>query len=51
VQRGALPVRIARIGESSFADRLVTKFQLPVRSLREAATSVVEDRPEDCEVS
>jgi len=35
VRRGALPVRIVRLGEWSFAERLVTKFQLPVRSLRE----------------
>jgi NAD+ kinase len=35
VRRGALPVRIVRLGEWSFADRLVTKFQLPVRSFRE----------------
>jgi NAD+ kinase len=35
VRRGALPVRIVRLGQWSFADRLVTKFQLPVRSFRE----------------
>jgi NAD+ kinase len=37
IRRGELPVRIAQIGQTSFADRLVSKFQLPVRSLREAA--------------
>jgi NAD+ kinase len=37
VRRGELPVRIAQVGTGSFADRLVRKFQLPVRSLREAA--------------
>lgn len=36
--RGAQPVLIARLNpEWSFADRLVAKFQLPVRSLREAS--------------
>jgi NAD+ kinase len=37
VRRGAEPVRVARVGGWSFADRLVNKFQLPVRSFREAA--------------
>jgi NAD+ kinase len=36
-RRGALPVRVVRLGAVSFADRLVSKFQLPVRSLREAS--------------
>jgi NAD+ kinase len=36
VRRGAQPVRIARVGDVSFADRLVDKFQLPVRSWRES---------------
>jgi NAD+ kinase len=35
--RGAHPVRIVRLGDWSFADRLVSKFQLPVRSFRDAA--------------
>ena len=30
----------------SFADRLVTKFQLPVRSLREASPPAATDSPE-----
>ena len=37
VRRGAQPIRIARLGGRSFTDRLVAKFELPVRSLREAA--------------
>lgn len=37
LRRGARPVRIVRLGGWSFADRLVTKFQLPVRSFRDAA--------------
>lgn len=37
VRRGEQPVRIARVGSVGFADRLVDKFQLPVRSLRESA--------------
>jgi NAD+ kinase len=36
VRRGAKPIRIVRMGGWSFADRLVSKFHLPVRSLREA---------------
>jgi NAD+ kinase len=35
VRRGAVPVRIARIHDWSFGERLVTKFQLPVRSFRD----------------
>ncbi|MEO8889436.1 MAG: NAD kinase [Jatrophihabitantaceae bacterium] len=38
MRRGALPVRIVRLGQWSFADRLVNKFQLPVRSFRDAST-------------
>lgn len=37
VRRGTQPVRIARLAQWTFADRLVAKFHLPVRSLREAA--------------
>lgn len=37
VRRGDQPVRIARVGSVGFAERLVDKFQLPVRSLRESA--------------
>jgi NAD+ kinase len=43
VRRGAQPVRIARVSDWSFADRLVSKFQLPVRSLREASSPPVDD--------
>jgi hypothetical protein len=42
---GALPVKVVRLGDVSFADRLVSKFQLPVRSLREASPPPGE--PED----
>lgn len=35
--RGELPVRVVRLGDVHFTDRLVSKFQLPVRSLREAS--------------
>jgi NAD+ kinase len=42
-RRGAKPVRIARLAQWSFADRLVTKFQLPVRSLREASGTSTDD--------
>jgi NAD+ kinase len=37
LRRGELPVKVVRLGTVSFADRLVDKFQLPVRSLREAS--------------
>jgi NAD+ kinase len=44
VQRGALPVKVARVAAGwSFADRLVAKFQLPVRSLREASPPALDD--------
>jgi NAD+ kinase len=42
IRKGARPVRIVRAAEWSFADRLVSKFQLPVRTLREAAPAVDE---------
>jgi NAD+ kinase len=37
LRRGALPIRVVRLGDVSFGERLVSKFQLPVRSLREAS--------------
>jgi NAD+ kinase len=44
VRRGSQPVRIARVAAGwSFADRLVAKFQLPVRSLREASPPALSD--------
>jgi len=46
MRRGELPVRVVRLGDVTFADRLVTKFQLPARSLREASPPPVED-PDD----
>jgi NAD+ kinase len=47
VTRGAQPVRIARLDAGwSFTDRLVAKFQLPVRSLREASPPAGTDSAE-----
>jgi NAD+ kinase len=43
VRRGALPVKVVRLADVTFADRLVSKFQLPVRSLREASPPPVDD--------
>jgi NAD+ kinase len=39
VRKGAIPIRIARLTDWSFADRLVDKFQLPVRSFRGGPTA------------
>jgi NAD+ kinase len=36
VRRGALPVQIVRFPHWNFAERLVTKFQLPVRGFRDS---------------
>ncbi len=41
VHRSDQPVKIARMAGWNFADRLVSKFQLPVRSLREASPSSI----------
>ena len=41
VGRGAVPIRIVRLSEWSFADRLVTKFQLPGRAA--SATAATSD--------
>ena len=46
IRRGELPVKVVRLGDVTFADRLVSKFQLPVRSLREASPPPVDD-PDD----
>jgi NAD+ kinase len=35
VRRGQLPIRIARLADWSFGERLITKFQLPVRGFRD----------------
>ena len=43
LRRGEFPVRIVRLGRWSFADRLVSKFQLPVRSFREASPDAGKD--------
>jgi len=40
VRRGALPVQIVRFPHWNFAERLVTKFQLPVHGFRDAAVTV-----------
>jgi NAD+ kinase len=45
MRRGAVPVKVVRLGGVNFADRLVSKFQLPVRSMREASPPLGE--PED----
>jgi NAD+ kinase len=37
VRKGTLPIRIVRTSDWSFADRLVTKFQLPVGGFRDGA--------------
>ena len=39
VRRAESPVRIARVHASTFGDRLVAKFGLPVRGFRDARTS------------
>ena len=41
VRRADQPVRIARVHASTFGDRLVAKFGLPVRGFRDAATTPV----------
>jgi NAD+ kinase len=43
MRRGELSVKVVRLGDVSFTERLVSKFQLPVRSLREASPPPVED--------
>lgn len=39
VRQGALPVRLARLAAEPFTDRLVAKFELPVRGWRGRASS------------
>ena len=41
--RGAVPVRIVRLADWSFADRLVTKFQLPVSGFRDGRVELGPD--------
>jgi NAD+ kinase len=41
VRKGAIPIRIVRLANWSFADRLVDKFQLPVRSFRDGYPTVL----------
>lgn len=45
VRRGEFPVKVVRLGDITFTDRLVSKFQLPVRSLREASPPPID--PDD----
>jgi len=39
VRKGSVPVRIVRLDNWSFGDRLVDKFQLPVRGFRDVAAT------------
>jgi hypothetical protein len=43
MRRGEVSVKVVRLGDVSFTERLVSKFQLPVRSLREASPPPAED--------
>jgi NAD+ kinase len=43
VHRGAVPIRIVRLADWSFADRLVTKFQLPVSGFRDGRVELGPD--------
>jgi NAD+ kinase len=43
LRRGTQSVKVARLSDVSFTERLVSKFQLPVRSLREASPPPVDD--------
>jgi NAD+ kinase len=43
MRRGMLSVKVVRLSDVSFTERLVSKFQLPVRSLRELSPPPVED--------
>jgi NAD+ kinase len=43
MRRGEQSVKVVRLGDVSFTERLVSKFQLPVRTLREASPPPVED--------
>jgi len=43
MRRGSVSVKVVRLDSVTFADRLVTKFQLPVLSLREASPPPVDD--------
>jgi NAD+ kinase len=45
ISRGAQPVKIARLTQWSFTDRLVDKFKLPVRGFRDAAPEFDEPAP------
>jgi len=43
VHRGAIPIRIVRLADWSFADRLLTKFQLPVSGFRDGRVELGPD--------
>ena len=43
LRRGAIPIRIVRLADWSFADRLVTKFQLPVAGFRDGRVELGPD--------
>jgi hypothetical protein len=43
MRRGAVSVKVVRLDSVTFADRLVSKFQLPVLSLREASPPPIDD--------
>jgi NAD+ kinase len=45
ISRGAQPVKIARLSQWTFTDRLVDKFKLPVRSFRDTASELDEPAP------
>jgi NAD+ kinase len=37
MRRGAISIKVVRLSDVSFTERLVSKFRLPVRTLREAS--------------
>ena len=43
VRRGHMPIKVVRVGDVSFTERLVSKFHLPVRTLREASAPSIDD--------
>jgi NAD+ kinase len=46
IGRGAQPVRLVRLDGRPFADRLVRKFDLPVRGWRGQRRPDADDRPD-----
>ncbi|SCG08292.1 hypothetical protein GA0115255_123741 [Streptomyces sp. Ncost-T6T-2b] len=45
MRRGAVPVRLARLHQASFTDRLVAKFALPVSGCGARLTDGRRERP------